>query len=89
MTVAHVQPMLTRQRESARMLSPASLTAFSTGAAQAALGQMGAVHRVRAVGAQQPQPITPGASSTAAQPSRDNDAPGRPLPRGSLLDLSV
>jgi hypothetical protein len=81
-----IQTILMRRRDSACMLSPATLAAFSTGAAQSVFGQANPVHRVRSVGAQA-QPVTP---APLTPPARDSDAtPGRPLPRGSLLDLSV
>jgi hypothetical protein len=82
--------MLTRRRDAVAMLSPATLAAFSTGVAQTGLGQASPVHRVRAVGAQPAQPAPSSSPSSLAPPARDGDAtPGRPLPRGSLLDLSV
>jgi hypothetical protein len=68
------------------MLSPASLSAFSTGPTQPGSGAMRPVQRVRAVLA---QPIQP-AAATASPRTGDGDAtPNRILPRGSLLDLSV
>ncbi len=72
------------------MLSPASLSAFSTSIARSGLGQTGPVQRVRGVGTQLPQSASPTPPATLAPSARDGDAtPGRPLPRGSLLDLSV
>jgi len=69
------------------MLSPTSIAGFSAGAMQPGFGQANPVHRVRAVGAQPPQPAAP---APVALPGRDSEAtPGRLLPRGSLLDLSV
>jgi hypothetical protein len=82
--------MLTRRRNHVRMLSPATLTAFSSGVAQSSFGRTGPVQHVRSVGAQPTQPAAPTAQPALASPSRTGDAePGRPLPRGSLLDLSV
>jgi hypothetical protein len=82
--------MLTRLREHPVMLSPTTLAAFSAGVTQTGLGQSGLVHRVRAAGAQQPQSASPTAPATSTPTGRDGDAaPGRVLPRGSLLDLSV
>ncbi len=79
--------MLMPRRDNACMLSPATLAAFSTGAAQSVFGQANPVRRVRSVGAQPTQPVTP---APLTPPARDGEAtPGRPLPRGSLLDLSV
>jgi hypothetical protein len=70
------------------MLSPASLSAFSTGPTQPGSGAMRPVQRVRAVLAQPIQPAAPAA--TASPRTGDGDAtPNRILPRGSLLDLSV
>ena len=72
----------------AGMLSPATLAAVSV--AQSGFGQTNPIHRVRAVGAQPAQPASPTAPATLAPPARGGDiAPGQPLPRGSLLDLSV
>jgi hypothetical protein len=71
------------------MLSPATLSAFSAGIARSGLAQP-PVHRVRAVGTQLPQPASPTAPATLAPSAREGAAmPGQPLPRGSLLDLSV
>ena len=71
------------------MLSPTTLAAFSGGLAQSGFAHPRPTHRVRAVGAQPAQPVPP-ATPTAVLPWRDGDAaPGRLLPRGSLLDLSV
>jgi hypothetical protein len=82
--------MLTRRRQHRVMLSPTTLAAFSAGVTQTRLGQSGLVSRVRAAGAQQPQSTAPTAPATAAPTGRDGDTvPGRLLPRGSLLDLSV
>jgi hypothetical protein len=82
-----IQPMLMRRRDNASMLSPATLAAFSAGAAQSGFGPANPVHRVRSVAAQPAQPATP---APLTPPVRDGEAtPGRTLPRGSLLDLSV
>jgi hypothetical protein len=84
-----VQAILTRRREHPVMLSPTTLAAFS-GVAPTGLGQSGSVHRVRAAGVQQPQSALPAAPATRTPAGPDSDAaPGRVLPRGSLLDLSV
>jgi hypothetical protein len=72
------------------MLSPTTLSAFSTGVAQSGLGQPGPVQRVRAANPQPVQAASPAPQPTLAPPGRHGDAaPGRVLPRGSLLDLSV
>ena len=72
------------------MLSPVSLAAFSTGAAQSDFGLTHPVPRVRAVGAVPSQPAPQPAPNPAAPSVRDGSAmPDRILPRGSLLDLSV
>jgi hypothetical protein len=82
--------MLVFLEDYARMLSPITLSAFSTGIAQSGLGQSGPVHRVRGVGTQLPQSASPTGPAALAPSARDGEAtPGRPLPRGSLLDLSV
>jgi hypothetical protein len=75
-----------------RMLSTGSLSgslsAFAAGAAQAGFGQSRAIHRVRAVGSQA-QPGSQPAPSPAGTQLAPGASPGRILPRGSLLDLSV
>jgi hypothetical protein len=76
-------------RDLAVMLSPASLAAFSTSVAQTGLSQSGLVHRTRSAGTQQ-QPASPAAPTPATPATREGGAAtDRPLPRGSLLDLSV
>jgi hypothetical protein len=75
-------------RETARMLSPDSLTAFSTGPSQAHSGATRPVQRVRAVAAQRAQPAAPVATASPRTGEGDT-TPNRILPRGSLLDLSV
>jgi hypothetical protein len=68
------------------MLSPTSLSVFSSGPAPAGSVAARPVQRVRAVAQQPAQPAAP----TAAASVRNGDAtPNRILPRGSLLDLSV
>jgi hypothetical protein len=69
------------------MLSPASLTALSVGAAQSGFAQAGPFHRARA----RPLQATPSAAATTTPPAPNGGTaePGRVLPRGSLLDLSV
>jgi hypothetical protein len=85
--VREVQPLLTRRRDDAGMLSPASLTALSVGAAQSGFAQAGPFYRARARPLQPASPAVPATTS----PAREGDAPqpNRLLPRGSLLDLSV
>jgi hypothetical protein len=84
-----VQPLLTPQRENALMLSPTTLTAFSPTIAQPGSGRAGPIQRVRAVTTQPAQPAAP-ADEVLALPGRDSGTPpGRSLPRGSLLDVSV
>jgi hypothetical protein len=73
-----------------RMLSSGSLSAFSASVAASSLGQARGVHPVRGASAQ-PQSSAP---SPQAAPSQGGGTgagtlPGRILPRGSLLDLSV
>jgi hypothetical protein len=71
------------------MLSPTTLTAFSPSIAQPGSGNAGSVQRIRAVAGQPPQPAAR-AEEVLALPGRDGGTPsGRPLPRGSLLDVSV
>ena len=74
-----------------RMLSSGSLSAFSASVTASSLGQARRVHPVRGASAQ-PQSSAP--SSSQAAPSQGGGTgagalPGRILPRGSLLDLSV
>jgi hypothetical protein len=77
-----------RPCDHANMLSPATLAAVSV--AQSGFGQTYPVHRVRAVGGQPAQPASQAAPAALPPPARGgNIAPGQPLPRGSLLDLSV
>jgi hypothetical protein len=76
--------------ETAGMLSPGSLSAFSSGAAQPGFGAPRPVQRVRAVAEQPAQLAAPMAQVAApARTSEGGMAPNRILPRGSLLDLSV
>ncbi len=72
-----------------RMISPSSLSAFS--AAVAGPGVNGRVSGVAPVQQARAQSSGPPVSVGAAQANRPSPdaAPGRPLPRGSLLDLSV
>jgi hypothetical protein len=70
------------------MLTPTSMSAFSSGVSQAGFGQVNPVQRTRLLPGQQTPPATampppPSVASTAGVP------PGQKLPRGSLLDLSV
>jgi hypothetical protein len=78
--------MVITSRDLAVMLSPASLAAFSTSVAQTGLSQSGLVHRTRMAGTQQ-QPTAPAPATPATR--EGGAATDRPLPRGSLLDLSV
>ena len=71
------------------MLSPASIAAFSTGPAQAGAGPMSPVQRVRSVTGHSAQPTAPAPGGTPRAGEAGAPAPGRILPRGSLLDLSV
>jgi hypothetical protein len=72
------------------MLSLSSLSAFSSGVAQAALGRANPVQRVRSTDAPTTQPaVTARSSATALAVGEGAGTPNRVLPRGSLLDLSV
>ena len=72
------------------MLSPVSLAALSSGAAQSAFGMTHPVPRVRAIDGLASQPAPQPAPLAVAPAQRDGSAiPSRTLPRGSLLDLSV
>jgi hypothetical protein len=69
----------------ADMLTPTTLSAFSSGVSQAGFGQVDPVQRARSVAGQQlPPALNAPAPSVPSVP-----APGQKLPRGSLLDLSV
>ncbi|HTI84078.1 MAG TPA: hypothetical protein VL614_26810 [Acetobacteraceae bacterium] len=67
------------------MLTPTTLSAFSSGVSQTGFGQADLLQRVRAAASQQ----SPPAFSAPAPSSPSVPAPGQKLPRGSLLDLSV
>jgi hypothetical protein len=75
-------------RETARMLSPISLAALSSGPVQAGSVAAQPVQRVRAVAARPPVPIAP-TTGASRQSGEGGAMPERTLPRGSLLDLSV
>jgi hypothetical protein len=69
-----------------RMISTGSLSAFSAGATNGALGQLGAVRPARA---QAPPPTDGVAAAPGTRASPPASEPGKIAPRGSLLDLSV
>jgi hypothetical protein len=72
------------------MLSLSSLSAFSSGVSQAALGLVNPMQRVRSTDVPTTQPaVTARSSATAPAGGEGAGAPNRVLPRGSLLDLSV
>ena len=67
------------------MLTPTTLSAFSSGVSQTGFAQAELVQRVRATAhPQSPPSLAAPAASPPAAPQ-----PGQKLPRGSLLDLSV
>jgi hypothetical protein len=69
------------------MLSPASLAALAPTTPASALGISQPVQRVRAVEVPAPHAALPAPGSSTG---RDGAAiPGKPLPRGSLLDMMV
>lgn len=71
------------------MLTPMSMSAFSSGVSQAGSGQVSPVQRVRSLlPGQQTPPVTMMAPAQSAVPT-GGLPPGQKLPRGSLLDLSV
>jgi hypothetical protein len=70
------------------MLTPTTMSAFSSGVSQAGSGQVSAVQRVRSVANQQTPPTTALAAPQSV-PAAGGLPPGQKLPRGSLLDLSV
>jgi len=72
------------------MLTPTSMSAFSSGVSQAGSGQVSPVQRVRSLlpGQQAPPPVTLMAPVQSGVPT-GGLPPGQKLPRGSLLDLSV
>ncbi len=74
------------------MIAPASLSAFSTAIAPPASGGVAGGGGVAGPGPVQPaRSWRPDAGTPTPQPPRPpvQAAPGTPLPRGSLLDLSV
>ena len=86
---ACLQASLTPIADTVRiMLSPTSLSAFSSAPVPVGAGTARPVQRVRSV---TPQPTQPAAPMTSAMPraGEGDTTPGRILPRGSLLDLSV
>jgi hypothetical protein len=74
--------------DTARMLSPTSLAAFSSAPVLAGSGAVRSVQRARAVAPQPTQPAAPMASASPRASEGDTTS-NRILPRGSLLDLSV
>jgi hypothetical protein len=70
-----------------RMISSGSLSAFSVSASHGALGGASPVHKAQAQRAAPQQVPQPGVA--AAPRPVPNANPGQPMPRGSLLDLSV
>jgi hypothetical protein len=72
----------------AGMLTPTSMSAFSSGVSQAGFGQVGPVQRVRSLPGQQTPPVTTMALPQPVAPPV-GVPPGQKLPRGSLLDLSA
>jgi hypothetical protein len=70
------------------MLTPTTMSAFSSGVSQAGFGQVSAVQRVRSDANQQTPPNTALAPPPSV-PAAGGFSPGQKLPRGSLLDLSV
>jgi hypothetical protein len=84
-----VQPLLTPERENMPMLSPTSFSAFSPTVTQPGPGTASPVQRIRAVSTPPARPASP-TEEVLALPGRDGGiSSGRPLPRGSLLDVSV
>jgi hypothetical protein len=71
------------------MLAPASLAAFSAGAALAGFGHPRPVQGVRTVRGADEQPVAPVPQGRPPAPGAVDATPNRTLPRGSLLDLSV
>jgi hypothetical protein len=80
---------LMHRHHAAGMFSLGSLAAFSSSVTQLGFGAPRPVQRVRAVGNQAAPSAAPIAQSTAPHGGEGGVAPGRILPRGSLLDLSV
>ena len=71
------------------MLAPGSLAAFSSGVALAGFGHPRPVQGVRAVRGAEEQRAAPVAPGRQPALGSGEGTPGRILPRGSLLDLSV
>ena len=71
------------------MLTPTSMSTFSSGVSQAGFGQVSPVQRVRSLPpGQQTPPVATMALSQSVPPT-GSVPPGQQLPRGSLVDLSV
>jgi hypothetical protein len=71
-----------------RMISTGSLSAFSASATNGVLGRVAAA-AVRPVRAQASSPTNGVAAAPGSRAGPPQVQPGRILPRGSLLDLSV
>lgn len=72
------------------MLSPSSVAAISSSVAQLGVGRANPVSRARTAVGQTVPPNQPTVPALTAPQGRDvPNQPGQPLPRGSLLDLSV
>jgi len=67
------------------MLTPTTLSAFSSGVSQTGFAQADLVQRARATASQPP----PAVLSAPAPSAPSAPQTGQKLPRGSLLDLSV
>jgi hypothetical protein len=70
------------------MLSPGSLAAFSSSVPPLGSGMPSPVQRARSMD-QTAQPAVPATPTAPLQIDEIGRTPGRILPRGSLLDLSV
>jgi len=72
-----------------RMISTGSLSAFSAGATNGALGRIAPSAAMQQVRAQSSSPPNSLAASPGGRSLPPSVQPGQILPRGSLLDLSV
>ncbi len=72
-----------------RMISSSSLAAFSQSNAISSASRPSAVRQVRSLGTDSPAAPAPAQAQSKAPSGIPGAAPGRIMPRGSLLDLSV
>jgi hypothetical protein len=72
-----------------RMISTGSLSAFSAGATNGAIGRVPPPEAIRQARAQSAPPPNSLSAAPGGRTTPPTVQPGQTLPRGSLLDLSV